>query len=213
MRPDRAEKLRASLDLDRSDSRDVYAIYRGLFSPAAVGGLMGDVAIAQNGSSTAANIPDRVNAVSYLEMSSYMRNVLLRDADVMSMAHSLELRVPFLDHRLVEYVAMLPGSVKLRRGVRKPLLVDALAADLPEPIRRERKRGFTLPFETWMQTDLRSEVDAVLLDSSRGGAIGERLDSREVGLVWRAFLAGKLHWSRPWALYVLKRWGELHTAV
>src|SRR5205823_851520 len=55
---------------------------------------------------------DEVNAVSYLELTQYMRNVLLRDADVMSMAHSLEVRVPFLDHELVELVAGLPGGYK-----------------------------------------------------------------------------------------------------
>ena len=77
---------------------------------------------------------DDFTAVSCLESRSYMVDTLLRDTDSMSMAHSLEVRVPFLDHALVEFVARLPGSIKRDNGRAKSLLVDAVADLLPAEV-------------------------------------------------------------------------------
>src|SRR4029079_14596168 len=107
---------------------------------------------------------DVVNAMSRLELSGYMSNTLLRDTDAMSMAHSLEVRVPFVDTKLVDYVLSLPGEWKLDRGNigPKPLLADTLADLLPRDFRARPKMGFTLPWEKWLQQNLRSEVSSVL---------------------------------------------------
>ncbi len=91
---------------------------------------------------------DPVDAVSYLELTRYMRNQLLRDSDVFSMAHGLELRVPFVDSRLFEAVAAIPAAVRLRRG--KALLVEAVPT-IPQWVREQPKRGFRFPFQDWMQ--------------------------------------------------------------
>src|SRR5439155_18722916 len=120
--------------MEQQDSEvTAYALQREVFGPDAQATLTGAYAGIQV-QPQARQLPDRVNAVSLMELSSYMRNVLLRDADVMSMAHSLEIRVPFLDHALVEFIASLPGESKLRFRQSKPLLVAGLEGSLPRGV-------------------------------------------------------------------------------
>jgi asparagine synthase (glutamine-hydrolysing) len=155
---------------------------------------------------------DAVNRVSYLESRCYMLNTLLRDADFMSMSQGLEVRVPLIDHRLAKAVLALPGQWKLN-GTPKKLLVGALAGSLPDEIVHRPKRGFTLPFEHWMRQELRVEIEPVL-DAKRisNGPLGGWLDGEQVRRIWQDFLEGTVSWSRPWSLYVLQRWCELHLA-
>jgi asparagine synthase (glutamine-hydrolysing) len=87
--------------------------------------------------------------VGYLELTRYMRNQLLRDSDIFSMAHGLELRVPFVDTRLYETLSRIPVDLRLRPG--KQLLLEAFP-EIPEWIRNQPKRGFRFPFEEWMQS-------------------------------------------------------------
>jgi len=153
---------------------------------------------------------DAVNRVSYLESRCYMLNTLLRDADFMSMSQGLEVRVPLIDHRLAKVVLALPGRWKLN-GVPKKLLVGALEGSLPEEIVHRPKRGFTLPFEHWMRQELRSEIEPVLAAKRiEAGPLSGLLDGGRVQQVWNDFLRGIISWSRPWSLYVLQRWCELH---
>src|SRR5262249_29081966 len=97
-------------------------------------------------------------AVSYLELRTYMVNTLLRDTDSMSMHHSLEVRVPLLDHPLVEFVADLPTQAKRRGAVNKALLVEALGDLLPQEVVQQRKRTFTLPWESWLRGPMGAQV-------------------------------------------------------
>ena len=94
---------------------------------------------------------DPINRVSYLEARCYMLNTLLRDSDVMSMAHGLELRVPLIDHPLADKLMALPGTWKLDGNMPKPLLVGALKGALPDEIVHRKKQGFTLPWERWLR--------------------------------------------------------------
>ena len=153
---------------------------------------------------------DPVNRVSYLESRCYMLNTLLRDADFMSMSQGLEVRVPLIDHRLAKAVLAIPGEQKLG-PTPKPLLVGALGASLPDEIVHRPKRGFTLPFEQWMRQELRGEIEPVL-DATRlaSGPLGDFLHAREVLKVWQDFLGRSISWTRPWSLYVLQCWCELH---
>lgn len=147
---------------------------------------------------------DPVNQVSYLESCWYMRNTLLRDSDFMSMAHGLELRVPFLDRPLVEACFRIPGQQKLGR-LPKSLLLENLGVDLPNQIVNRPKRGFTLPFERWLRGEMRPVVEDVLLKSDLN-----LLNAAGVQAVWNCFLDGKTSWSRPWSLFVLSRWCQQH---
>lgn len=150
---------------------------------------------------------DPVNRVSFLEARCYMLNTLLRDADVMSMAHGLELRVPLVDHELAESVFSMAGTRKLSTRTPKPVLVDAIR-DLPSEIVHRKKRGFTLPFEHWMREELRSEIEDGLRRLGEG-PIGLVLNRHAVQQVWQDFCAERTSWSRPWSLFVLQRWCEL----
>jgi len=153
------------------------------------------------------NSLDPVNRVSYLESRFYMRNTLLRDSDFMSMAHGLELRVPFLDRALVEACFRIPGERKLAGNSPKNLLLASLGVELPRGIVNRPKRGFTLPFERWLRGEMRPMVENALLQSNWDPAF---LNPRAAREVWIRFLAGETSWSRPWSLFVLQRWCEQH---
>jgi len=148
---------------------------------------------------------DPVNRISYLESHWYMRNTLLRDSDFMSMAHGLELRVPFLDRALVEACFRIPGKRKLQGSSPKSLLLASLGVELPGEIVKRPKRGFTFPFERWLRGEMRPVVENALLTN---GSDQSLLNCGAMHEVWNRFLAGETSWTRPWSLFVLKRWCE-----
>ncbi|MFA5058044.1 MAG: asparagine synthase (glutamine-hydrolyzing), partial [Opitutaceae bacterium] len=146
---------------------------------------------------------DSFQTISAWELRTYMTDVLLRDSDVMSMAHSLELRVPFIDVPLVEWLWAQPARFKSGGGQAKSTLADALRGLLPEEILRREKRGFTLPFAVWMRGELKPFLDDTFTSASitRTGL----LDAAAVQAYWRDFQAGtdERAWSRVWSLAVL----------
>jgi asparagine synthase (glutamine-hydrolysing) len=144
--------------------------------------------------------------VSWREITGYMRNTLLRDSDVFSMAHALELRVPFVDREVAAAAFAAADSLKLSRGLSKPLLIEATRDLLPEQVWNRPKQGFVLPFADWMRGPLAADVGATLGDRDRLHALGLSPDA--VRAVWAAFVAREpgVTWSRPWALYSLARW-------
>ncbi|MEQ1895760.1 MAG: asparagine synthase (glutamine-hydrolyzing) [Vicinamibacterales bacterium] len=146
--------------------------------------------------------------VSYAEARTYMHDVLLRDTDQMSMAHGLEVRVPLLDHRLVEYVMSLPDSVKRSNGFPKRLLVESLGTALPEHVTGQPKRGFVFPFDPWMRGSLRPLCEHHLGSSGLAGR--GVFDPTAIQSIWQSFLGGesRVTWSRPWALVALNAWLE-----
>ena len=150
--------------------------------------------------------PGVLTAISFAEARTYMHDVLLRDTDQMSMAHALEVRVPLLDHKLVEYVMSLPDSHKRPAGTPKRLLVEALDGLLPESIVHRPKHGFALPFEVWMRGPLRGFCEQRLGPRGLGSRGIFAPDAAHA--LWRAFLVGKpdVTWSRVWLLVVLEEW-------
>ena len=153
-------------------------------------------------------VEDPLAQVSYAEASTYMHDVLLRDTDQMSMAHSLEVRVPLLDHKLVQYVIGLPDAYKRSNGIPKPLLINSLGVKLPAEITHRPKQGFTLPFDPWMREKLKTFCEERLSPERTAGRGLFR--SEEVQKLWQSFLAqGKdVSWSRLWILVVLEEWLE-----
>jgi asparagine synthase (glutamine-hydrolysing) len=141
--------------------------------------------------------------VSRAELLTYTHHQLLRDTDVMSMAHSLEVRVPLLDHRLVEGVLGLPEAARRDGGPAKGLLRRAVADLLPAAVRDRRdKQGFVFPFDAWLRGPLRRtcrEWQAGLTGLLRPEAVARVQDAYE---------AGRLHWSRAWALAALQGWRQ-----
>lgn len=192
-----------------ADPAAVYLGMRGLFSRAALGDLVrpellrvvprAQDALLDTVRDSAHNSRDTNDwtAVSRMELTSYMRHQLLRDTDVMSMAHSLEVRVPLVDHHVVERVLALdlrpePGHLP------KQILRDVVPT-VPDTVRLRRdKQGFSFPFQPWMLGPLRPRLGELVATAERHLAdyiqpgAGQRLLAE--------FDAGKLHWSRVWAL-------------
>ncbi|MCI0565546.1 MAG: asparagine synthase C-terminal domain-containing protein, partial [Nitrososphaera sp.] len=144
-----------------------------------------------------------VNSFILIEFAHYLENVLLKDIDVMSMVHSIETRVPFLDHHLVEHVTPLPARVKLDSAMNKPLLVRALGNDLPREVWDRPKMGFAFPFTDW----LNKHAEELEADSREQ----KFLDQKAIESVWKDFKDGSLYWSRPWATVVLARWSGMRS--
>jgi len=154
---------------------------------------------------------DPMARVSRLEAKLYMGSQLLRDADAASMAHSLEVRVPYLDLDLVEFAYGLPGSAKLgslesgspARG--KRALILAIRDLIPDRTYLEPKRGFGMPFAEWLKGPLLGVVEATLNDSGfRGSGLLER---REIDRLRARVLARtEQGWTQAWSVFVLALW-------
>ena len=195
--------------LEMPTATNLYRMFRGLYSPSQIAklvdgveyvGHVGHVEMALGADEPLVHESGEalLDTAVRLEFDHYLQHQLLRDTDVMSMAHSIEARVPFLDHRLVEAVYRLPHASKLVRGVNKPLLVEALAEPLPREVWDRPKQGFTLPFRRFM-LEHRGELRA------RARASG-LLRREAVDGIWNDFESGRAHWSRPWALVAFNAW-------
>lgn len=144
-----------------------------------------------------------MSRVSFSEITTYMENVLLRDTDQMSMAHALEVRVPFLDYKLVEYVLNLPDVMKFPITPKK-LLVDAVSDLLPSEIINRPKMGFTFPWKNWMKNELKSFCEIRLQNLGKR----EPFDANGLQELWTKFSNDDplVTWSRIWPLVVLSHW-------
>ncbi len=100
---------------------------------------------------------DIIQQVTYTEIMGYLQSTLLRDCDVMSMAHGLEVRPVLLDHELVEFVYSLPMNFKLKKEQQKKLFIDSLGDIIPCELRNRSKMGFELPSTDWMSGALKEK--------------------------------------------------------
>jgi asparagine synthase (glutamine-hydrolysing) len=144
-------------------------------------------------------LPDDFSRISWAELSGYMRRMLLRDSDQMSMAVSLELRVPFLDHELVEYSLGLPAAEKKRYGGTKGLLIEACRDLLPPAVYERPKAGFALPMRKWMGGPLEPFVENGLHEVVRRRLLPQDF----VADAQNRFRTDRLHWTRLWSIVVL----------
>ena len=143
-------------------------------------------------------------------MSSFVGERLLRDTDTASMAVALEVRVPLLDHALVEAAAGIAPARRFLPVQKKRLLRDLALGGIDPTIFDRPKSGFVLPIDTWARQRLQPRMEALFQDAALAGRVGLRPET--LGTLWRSFgeqRAG-LHWSRVWALYVLLAWCETH---
>jgi asparagine synthase (glutamine-hydrolysing) len=105
-----------------------------------------------------------LNAMLYIDTKTWLPDDLLIKADKMTMANSVELRVPLLDHKVLEFAASLPPSFKLKGFTGKYILKKALSRTIPTQIRNRKKTGFPVPYESWLRNDLKNVVWDVLTD-------------------------------------------------
>ncbi len=196
--------------LRRGDLLGEYLTVRGLFTPREAAELLGADEREIQGvleALTSVMVPEGdelrtltslhpADAFSYLELRNYLHSQLLKDSDYMAMHHSIEVRVPFLDHLLVEFLASLSASLKLPQGgLTKPLLVEAVRDSVPREVFDRPKMGFTFPFAEWLGAAAgEHDVFHALVVTADGEDILFHFASRD------------LHWSRLWAATLATRW-------
>jgi asparagine synthase (glutamine-hydrolysing) len=200
-------KIAEILQLPSHDLSHTYPLSRSVFTQAELNNL-----VQQNNSLFQIqkiishfkfNDQKTLSAISCLEYRTYLQNVLLRDTDQMSMAVALEVREPFLDHPLIEFVLSVKDDQKDPITPKK-LLVDSVGDLLPNEIVNRPKMGFTLPWQHWLKNELKSFCEANI----------HQLDSKQIlkpnaaGNLWNRFLKNDplITWSRVWHLIVLNYW-------
>lgn len=154
-----------------------------------------------------------LRAITALESEMFLGDRLLRDMDSVSMAHSIELRVPFVDTFLSNGLAGLNDADRYLPIGEKKLLRRQSGNALPDSFFSRPKRGFEFPMDSWMRGPLRSMIEGKLLDRERCAAMGLRGD--KVAALWRHFLErpGAIYWTRPWALFSLLHWASTNGLV
>jgi asparagine synthase (glutamine-hydrolysing) len=144
-----------------------------------------------------------LSQVSVAEYMGYTQNTLLRDMDQMSMANSLEVREPFFDHNLVEFIMHVPDHQKIS-SLPKSLLVESLEPLVPADVARRKKQGFEFPWKIWMKEDLKTFCQ------DRIESIGERdfINKKQLKQHWERFLRHdpSISWMELWLFVVLEHW-------
>ncbi len=177
--------------------RGLYLFLRGHFTPLQIAKQLGGYekeiwqTLNECPVSPTLSIESEKNVASWMEFNMYMQDQLLRDADVMSMARGLEIRVPFLDNEVVKPVFAMSSQIKFSGKVSKHLLIDSFDKILPKEIWDRPKMGFSFPFAEW----LANSVYVRELEQSKNANTQKAC---------KDFLQGKLHWSRIMSLIVLK---------
>jgi asparagine synthase (glutamine-hydrolysing) len=154
-----------------------------------------------------------LSATSVLELALFVGERLLRDTDSASMAVSLEVRVPLLDHAVVEAALAIPDEPRFMPLGKKELLKRVAMPALDRSIFERPKRGFVLPIEVWAHDQLAADIEQVFSDKALVESVGLRAEA--VAKLWQGFRGGArgIHWSRIWAPYVLLRWCRQHSVA
>lgn len=146
-----------------------------------------------------------LNRMLYIDLKTWLPDDLLLKADKMTMATSLELRVPFLDANIVEFVARLPEKSKIRGDTGKFLLKRVAEKLLPSEIVYQKKRGFPVPIERWLRHQLYGQTAERLL--AHGNATGRYFNTTVIKTLLEEHQSGKHNWANEiWALLVFEEW-------
>ena len=154
---------------------------------------------------------DALNRALFVDLETLLPDQVLAFVDRLSMAHSVEVRPPFLDHRLVQFVADLPGSIKIRGGRVKHILKEAVSDLLPAELLARPKEGFIMPVNEWLIGNLKDYVQATLAPQRlathglfRAGAIEQMLEAHYCGTA--------SYGNQIWNLLMLQLWWEAYVA-
>ncbi len=205
----RKDRLKQLLQVPSPQIENLYPIFRQIITPAAnhkfirIGLPAADpVQLALQNLERLHDFPE-YSQVSIAEYLGYTQYTLLKDTDQMSMAVSLEVREPFFDHELIEYVLQIPDQLK-EPAFPKQLLVESLGDRLPYEVVHRRKQGFVFPWEHWMKTELRSFCDAEIQELSKRDFI----NGPALQVQWQQFLKGdpSIRWIELWLFIILSHW-------
>lgn len=205
-------RLKQLLQLQRIEISDLYPLFRQILSPSDIKKLTrigadekfsGYLQYTLDKNRDALRKYGLISQVSIADYLGYTQHILLKDMDQMSMASSLEVREPFFDTELVEYVLKVPDQYKLGKNP-KNLLVDASHPVLPEVIINRRKQGFVLPYEHWIRNEL-STFCKTKINSLANRPI---FNKKAVLEYWQQYLNNKngIRWTDIWILIVLENW-------
>jgi asparagine synthase (glutamine-hydrolysing) len=148
---------------------------------------------------------DALNRMLYADAKVWLPDDLLLKADKMTMANGLELRVPFLDHKLVEFAATLPRDLKLKGSTGKHLLREAMQGVLPPQIINRPKKGFPVPTESWLRGELKDFVHDTLLASD--AACRGYMDTRVIEKIVNEHEQGTANRRQEiWTLLIFEIW-------
>jgi asparagine synthase (glutamine-hydrolysing) len=148
---------------------------------------------------------DFLNRMIYLELKLRLPELLLARVDKITMANSIEARVPFLDHRLVEFAMNIPMDMKIKNGVSKYALKEAVRGVIPDKIIDRKKQGFAAPIKEWLNTSLKKELPEVLWKSKIWDA--DILNRKAVEKLFQDHIDGKADLSfKIWNLITLALW-------
>lgn len=206
------DKTAEILALDKLDGFNAYPVNRKLFNQKDYQSLLkqkhnADDFIKVLIKKSTADKEHVLSRVSLFEIQTYMQNVLLRDADQMSMAVALEVREPFLDYKLVEFAISVKDEYKYPHTPKK-LLVDSLGDLLPEDIVNRPKMGFVMPWKEWLKNELRDFCEENIVQFSKR----EFVNREAILSIWNRFLNHdpKINWARVWHIVVLNNWLNAH---
>jgi asparagine synthase (glutamine-hydrolysing) len=148
-----------------------------------------------------------LSRIQYVDMKTYLVDDILTKVDRASMAHSLEVRVPLLDHQFMEYAARIPADMKLYKGEGKYLFKHALESIVPKDILYRPKMGFSIPLSRWLRGELKQVFEETVL--ADGAFISSLLDQRVISGWWKQHQRGTRDFApHLWALLVLENWGK-----
>jgi asparagine synthase (glutamine-hydrolysing) len=201
-------KFRDLLKFTSLDLAHIYSLDRMVFSNDEIEFLLGTrskdrlISLLMGKQDALSELPF-LSQYSIAELLSYTSNVLLKDTDQMSMANSLEVRVPFFDHDLIEYVTGIPDEFKYPKYP-KSLLVESLGTLLPNEIVNRPKMGFSFPWDEWLRTNLKTYCESSLIALSKR----ELFKEGQILKLWEKFLKNdrSVNWSKIWLLVTLEQW-------
>lgn len=177
---------------------------RALLHPEARSQLQGDVARRDADAYLLGGDHEWLSRVQYLDLHRYLPLDILTKVDRMSMAHSIEVRVPLLDHKLVEFAATIPADLKLKGGTTKSIFKEAMRGILPDEVIDRPKRGFAVPLGDWFRGRLSEYVrDLLLSETSRSRRV---VDPDRVALLLRLHDAGRPLDLQLWTLISFELW-------
>jgi len=157
------------------------------------------------------SVPDDLSRATASDTLGYIPECLNVKVDMASMACGLEVRSPFLDHKLVEFCARVPSGLKIKRTEQKYILKRAFQEELPAEIVRRGKAGFGLPLAQWLRNDLRSLAEDTLL--SANSCISGLLRPEKIRMMLDEHATGKRNWHvQVWRLLVLESWLKTNSA-
>jgi len=198
-------KIASWLETEKWDIQGLYPTFRQQSTEADISKIVNskvEEKIIYHGKSTL------LNNMSVNEINTYLQHVLLRDSDQMSMVSALEVRVPFMDHELIDYVLTIPDNYKYPT-TQKKLLVESFPDILTPEITNRKKMGFVFPWDKWLKNELKEfvEINLAVLENYPDFNYSEILN------MWNKYLKGdkSIYWTQIWGLTVLGKWLKYNT--